>query len=454
MGCRSEALVKSGRWSNWGRNQSADPARRYTPTSEEEVGALVSRGVAERRTVRAVGSGHSFSDIAVTNGLMIDMSRFDDISKVDIATRRVTVGSGVVLADLNQRLREVGLALPNLGDIDAQTLAGATATATHGTGINHQCISAAIVGARLVSGDGGLVDIDEFNRPDLLGPVRCSLGALGIVTEMTLQCVPAFNLHAVESTHDVDEVLERFPTLSANNDHVEFYWFPHTRTAQLKVNNKTSEPEGNARLARFVNDEVLANAGFGLLNVAGRRIPGVVAPVMRAAMKPGQRAEYVAASHAVFCSPRRVRFIEMEYAIPAESVLEAFNRVRDAVSRVGRPISFPIEVRVLGRDNIPLSMASGRVSAFIAVHVPTRTRFDDYFSRIEEIMNDYGGRPHWGKLHFQTAETLAPRYPDWGDFHAALRELDPDGHFANDYLSRVLRGEDFRQMIGERHRGD
>lgn len=434
-------------WTNWGGNQHVHPADVVSPTTEDELGALIGRGVAEQRAVKVVGSGHSFTDIACADGgLMVGMAGFAGIEAVDRVTNRVTVGAGTVLADLNAALHGLGLALPNLGDIDAQTIAGATATATHGTGARFQCISTAIVGARIVTGDGSVLEVSEQERPDLLDAIRVGIGALGIVTSLTLQCVPAFNLHAVDSTHHIDEIVDDIDDLAASNDHVEFYWFPNTEVGQLLVNNRTTEPVARrGRVSSFVNDEVLANGAFGLLNLIGRRFPRIVAPTIGRIIRPGDRTEYIAPSHEVFCSKRRVRFVEMEYAIPRVHLAEAFGRVRSMIADFHRPISFPIEVRVLGADAIPLGTASGRDSAYIACHVYRGTPFQDYFDEVERIMADYGGRPHWGKMHSQTAATLAPLYPGWDDFQAALHELDPDGHFSNAYLDRVLRHEEFQR---------
>ncbi|MFV2039145.1 MAG: D-arabinono-1,4-lactone oxidase [Acidimicrobiales bacterium] len=230
-----------------------------------------------------------------------------------------------------------------------------------------------------------------------------------------------------------------------SNDHVGFFWFPHTRTAQLKVNNRTTR--GIARRPKvdaFLNDQLLSNVGFDIINRIGRRMPKAIPRLISAAMKPGSRVEYVAPGHEVFVSDRRVRFVEMEYAVPRVHLLEAFSRVRSLIDDLEGPISFPIEVRIQRADDIPLGMASERDTGYIAVHVYRGTSHTAYFAAVEQIMADYRGRPHWGKLHSQTAETLAPLYPGWEAFQTVLAELDPDGRFSNPYLDRVLRGPDFK----------
>ncbi len=435
-------------WRNWGRNQLALPAEIARPTSETELTDTIAGAMVSHHKVKVVGSGHSFTDIACTDGVLVDVGALNQIEAVDTATNRLTVGAGIVLSKLNDELHARGLALPNLGDIDAQTIAGATSTGTHGTAAKYQCISAAIVAARIATGDGAVIEVSESDRPDLLAGVRVGLGALGVLTQVTLQCVPAFNLHAAESMSDIDEVLDGFDAATESNDHVEFLWFPHTNTAQYKVNNRTTDPIARrTNLSAFLNDEMVGNVAYGALQVIGKRAPRAIPKLISSVVKPGDRVEYVAPSHEVFCSKRRVRFVEMEYAVPREHLLEAFARVRLLVDQLGRPISFPVEVRVLRGDDIPLSMASGSDVGFIAVHVYQGTPHEAYFAGVEQIMADYSGRPHWGKLHRLRAESLAPLYPGWDSFQKVLAELDPDGHFSNPYLDRVLREPGFRARL-------
>jgi len=436
------ALAHRATWSNWARNQTCAPAEIAHPGSEAELADLVKQAAAAGRRVKAVGAGHSFTSIACTDGVLVDLDGYGRVLGHDPRTGRVTVEAGISLHRLSDELDARGLALENMGDIDRQSVAGATQTATHGTGLRFRNLSSQIVALRLVTGDGTVVEAtgpeDGNENPDVFAAARVGLGALGVLSTVTLRCVPAFRLHAVEEPVPVDEVLADLDDLVAAHDHYEFYWVPHTRWALTKRNRRTDEAaRPRPKVREWVDDMVLNNYAFGVLCRAGRWRPSLIPRLAKIIPNTG-RLDYVDRSDRVFTSPRTVRFYEMEYAIPREALPEALGRVRRLVDEIGMQISFPVEVRVVAPDDIPLSTAYGRETGYIAVHVYKGTPYDAYFSGVERIMDSYGGRPHWGKMHFQRAETLAPRYPRWDDFQAVRARLDPEGRFANPYLDRVL----------------
>jgi len=431
----------SNTWVNWGRNQKCAPDQIARPSTDTQVAKLVCLGVAERKKVRAVGAGHSFSPLCATEGIMIDLSNFNSITRVDQELMLVTVGAGIRLFELNKQLELLGLALPNLGDIDCQSLAGAISTGTHGTGLGFHSISEAVVGIKMITGDGGILQCSTSKNQNFLEAARVGLGSLGIMVEVTLQCVPAFNLRAMEQTTHIESVLELFEAAIETEDHTEFFWFPHTEVGTLKINSKTTDsPSYRSRYKAFLSDEIIANGGFELINRYAKFFPSRAQQMLEKQLATDRKISYVAPSYKVFCSKRRVRFIEMEYAIPLEYLLEAFQKVREVTQQLDSPITFPIEVRVLGADSIPLSPAYGRKSGYIAVHVFRGTPTDPYFRLVEDIMKTYGGRPHWGKMHTRTSRELSDLYPEWNKFQSVLEELDPDGHFSTPYLDRVLRG--------------
>ncbi len=425
-------------WRNWARNQLCSPLRIHTPSSEEELVRIVQAATTDGERVKVVGSGHSFTGIALTDGRLVRPDRYNRVLSEDRANGTVTVQAGITLDRLNEELDARGLALENLGDIAYQTIAGAISTATHGTGRRLGGIATQVAGMRVIAADGTVIECSEDVEPEVFRAARVGLGALGIVSTVTLRCVPAFNLYAIEMPMRVDEVLEALDEHVNRNDHFEFFWVPGTGWALTKRNRRTDEPTApRGRWKEFRDDILLSNVAFGIVCRVGRLRPSLIPRVAKAMPNTG-RTEYTEKSYRVFASPRMIRFYEMEYAVPIEAATEAFNRVRDYVKRSGLILSFPVEVRFTAGDDIPLSTASGRDTCYIAIHVFEGTHYQQYFEAVEDIMDDYGGRPHWGKLHFQTAETLAPRYPEWEAFQKVRARLDPKGVFSNPYLERVL----------------
>ena len=425
---------------NWAGNQRCVPVEVHEPASTAEVAAIVRQAAEAGQRVKVIGGGHSFTDVAMTDGRLLSLDSMRRVLHVGGPEGYdVTVQAGIRLHDLNDELAARGLALPNLGDIDRQSIAGAIATATHGTGAGHGNLATTVVGLELVTGDGSIRRADESSDPELLRVARVGLGALGVVTEVTLRCVPAFNLHAVESIEPLTDVLADFGTVMHGTDHVEFYWMPGARRCQVKRNTRTDAPAEPPSTLAYVRDKWLAeNLAFGAVCRVGRRFPKAAPKVAKLITSGASERELVDRSDRIFCSPRKVRFLEMEYGVPFDAVPDAIGRIARLVETLPFPPLFPIEVRASAGDDIALSTASGRASGWIAIHQYVGAPYEAYFQGVEAIMDDYAGRPHWGKLHFQTSMTLAHRYPGWDDFARLRRELDPAGTFANAYTERVL----------------
>jgi L-gulonolactone oxidase len=290
----------------------------------------------------------------------------------------------------------------------------------------------------MVSGKGERIECSASSQPDLLRVARVGLGALGLISTVTLSCVPRFRLRAVERVERLDAVLEGLDEAVRENEHFELFWIPHTGSALTKRNNRTDAPLApRSPLREFTQDVLVGNLVFGALCRLGRLNPSWI-PRLPRWMPSAGPVDYVDRSDRVFTSPRLVRFVEMEYAIPREAAAEAVRRVRRFVEESGQLVSFPVEVRFVAADDIPLSPAYGRESAFVAVHVYRGMPYEEYFRGVERIMRDFEGRPHWGKIHFQSAETLARLYPEWDRFQEVRARLDPAGRFSNSHLDRVL----------------
>ncbi|HVM28200.1 MAG TPA: D-arabinono-1,4-lactone oxidase [Mycobacteriales bacterium] len=426
-------------WRNWAGNQAMAPARVERPASTDEVSDAVRRAAAEGLRVKAVGSGHSFTGIALTDGLLLDLSRLDRLLRVERETCRVTVQAGMPLHRLNATLAAHGLGLTNMGDIDRQTVAGALSTGTHGTGRRSGGLAAQVAGLELVLADGSVTRCSPDERPELFAGARLGLGALGLLTAVTLQAEPAFLLRAVERPEPLDAVLGGFEHLVAAHDHAEFYWFPHTRTALVKRNDRVEgPPQPLSRLRSVLEDEVLTNGVFTATCRLGRAAPRVVPAVNRLASRALSERTYSDVAPNVFTSPRRVRFRETEWAVPRHLLPDLFGELRTLPERLGLRISFPVEVRVCPADDVPLSTAFGRDSAYVAAHAYVGTPHEAWFRAVGDLAASAGGRPHWGKEHDLAAEDLRPRYPRFDAFVGLRDEVDPERRFANAYLDRVL----------------
>ena len=429
-------------WQNWAGNQSASPLQVAQARDVDDV-SLVVRSAAERGLrVRPVGAGHSFTAAAVTDGVLLRLDHLTGVTSVDPVTGRVRVLSGTRLHQLNPALQEVGLALPNLGDIDRQALAGAIATGTHGTGARLHGIASAVTGLALVLADGTVLECSAERHADVFEAARIGLGALGIVTEVELQCVPAFRLHAVERPEPLLPLLERVQEEADANDHFELYWFPHTDRTMTKRNNRVEEgdtvPGPLPAWRAWVDDELMANGLFERVNRVAARWPATVPTLAQVTGRAQTAREFTDDSWRVFCSRRAVRFVESEYAVPRAAVRDVVLALRDWVDRHDEALPFPVEVRFLAADDLWLSTAHGRDTAYVAVHQYHRMRHERYFAAFEAIVAEHDGRPHWGKLHTLDASRLRRLYPRFDDFLAVRRKLDPTGLFGNAYLERVL----------------
>ncbi|RMI35299.1 D-arabinono-1,4-lactone oxidase [Nocardia stercoris] len=424
-------------WVNWAGDQRCAPTTIAAPRSLDELAGLLKKADETDATVRVVGAGHSFTDTVLTDGTLLSLENMSRIVSTDAATGLVRVEAGATLAAVSAGTHAVGLAFPNLGDIDVQSVAGAQATGTHGTGATLPNLSAAVHSVEVMRADGTTVEVNAENDPDAWRAARVSVGALGVITAVTLQMVPSFVLEAVERPVHIDEVLGDLDGYVDGNDHFEFFLFPHSPMAMTKRNNRVDLPEvPRSATMTYLEDILLANTAFDAMARAGRRYPALIPWVHRTAARAGSYRRVVDRSYRVFASPRTIRFTEMEYALPREHSVEA---VRE-IARISRTFDtpMPMEVRWVAGDDAFLSPAGGRDTCYVAVHQYQGMEYEPYFRACEAVFDSFGGRPHWGKRHFQTAETLRPKYPEWDRFQEVRRRFDPAGRFANPYVDRVL----------------
>jgi FAD-linked oxidoreductase len=426
-------------WRNWAGNQQANAQRVVTPRSTDEVASAVLQASEEGLTVRMTGTGHSFTGAALTDGVRLAPGGLTGVRSIDTASRLVTVEAGLPLHRFNALLADHGLALANMGDIQEQTVSGALQTATHGTGRDTAGLVSQVAGLELVLADGSVVTCSRDERQDLFDAARAGLGTLGVITAITWQTVPAFLLCAQEEPMRWDEVLSRLDEMATENEHFEFYWFPHTEGCLTKRNNRVDGPLAPlSKFKHWLDDQFLSNTVFDGINRITRRVPGMVPTMNAISAKALGARTYTDTSFKIFTSPRTVRFKEQEFAVPRDQLIPTLKELRALFARKDWQISFPIEVRLLPPEDAWLSMAHGRDSAFIAVHVYHKNPHDEYFRGVEELMTAVGGRPHWGKMHTRDASYLETVYPKFSDFQALRDELDPDRLFANPYTDQVF----------------
>jgi FAD-linked oxidoreductase len=434
-----EVTVPGVQWTNWVGDQRCSPAEIARPRSRQELVATIAGAAAAGQTVKVAGSGHSFTDAALTDGVLVQMEALDRVLECDPKTGLVKVEAGIVLRDLNEELHRRGRAMANLGDIDKQTAGGAISTATHGTGAKLQNMSAQLASIELVTAAGETIELSEHNDPDAFRAARVGIGALGAIYALTLRTVPMFKLHRVDEIVPIDSVLADFERAADANEHFEFFTFPYSGSAITIRRNRSEAPlKPRSKLTLTIDAKVVEPVfATGLLKL-GKRWPTLIPHINRRLSPLLAEGDYVDYSHRALTSERNIRFTEMEYAIPREHGPEVIRRVLDWIHSNRFPTSFPLECRVVAADDALLSPSHGRDTCYVAVHQFRGMEWRPYFEAVEAIAGEYGGRPHWGKRHNLSKATLAERYPRFGDFLAVRDRVDPDRVFANDYTRRCL----------------
>lgn len=434
-------LSLTAKWRNWARTEESRPVLEVAPRTIDQVVLAIQRARETGHSLKPIGASHSFTAIGATDGVRLSMEGLRGLVDADLERGRVTLWGGTHLWELPSILDPLGLALENMGDVDRQTITGATSTGTHGTGLGFGGISTQIVGATLITGTGEILDINENQHSELLPAIALGLGALGVIVTVTIQCVPRYLLRAVEAPVPFEEILESYEDRNRAADHFEFYWFPHTASTRTKTNTRLPIESGAkplGKVAKFVDEEVMNNAMLGAVVGFERFVPSATPSINRTIETVSSSRDYSDVSYRVFITNRRVRFREMEYALPLDAVPTALRELRAMIDRKGYRISFPVEVRAAAADKLLLSTAHGRESGYIAVHRYWRDPDHEYFREAEAILKAHDGRPHWGKMHTRDADSLRATYPKFDEFVAVRNRLDPDRVFANSYLDRVL----------------
>ncbi|WP_152396275.1 D-arabinono-1,4-lactone oxidase [Paenibacillus guangzhouensis] len=429
-------------WRNWSGLVRSVPQSIVSPSSVEEVVAVVRACAAEGRKVRVVGSGHSFTKLVQTDDVLVSLDRMQGVIAVDQARGIAEVWGGTKLDRLGEELHAHGVAQENLGDINAQSIAGAISTGTHGTGERLGSIATQAVSITVVTAAGEILECTPEQHEELFRAMQVSLGMFGIIVKLKLRVIPSYALRYRSSKMSFSACLNQLDQFKRENRHFEFYWFPYTDVAQVKLTNMTDEVPGTPSRWSYWKVMLMENALFWVLSECCRFIPRLCKPISRLSAAGVPNVQEVGYSHRIFATPRLVRFNEMEYSIPADRMKLVLEEIRDAVDQHRYAVHFPIECRYVRGDDLWLSPANGRDSAYIAVHMYRGMAYTAYFAKVEEICRRHGGRPHWGKMHTMQAEQFRAVYPKWEAFMALRAQLDPEGMFLNPYLAEMIAQQD------------
>ena len=421
-------------WKNWSGYVECPRTPVVTPDSGAQLAQVLADAARDGKPVRMVGAGHSFSPLVASEGVIVSLDKLQGVIDVDAQTHVARVHAGTRLYALGAALAQRGLAMENLGDINVQSIAGATSTGTHGTGLAFGNLATQIAALKFVTADGHEVVASPTENPQLFDGGRIALGSLGVLTELSLRLVPAFRLRLERGKMDLEDCLAQADALVAANRSFEFYWLPHTESVLTKKWNVTDAPVDRMGVGRWVSDVLLENTAFGLLCDVGKAVPSWCPPLSRFCASLISRSEQVDASWSMLSPVRQVRFNEMEWSVPAARGADALREIKALIARREFPLMFPLEYRWVRGDDIWLSPNHGRDSVHISVHQYRGMPFEGYFEAVQAICLNHGGRPHWGKVHSLEAAQLARLYPRWDDFLALRERMDPAGRFLTPYL--------------------
>lgn len=422
---------------NWSGNVSWAPNKVFYPSSEEEIAAIVKQASQQGKKVRIIGSGHSFTPLCKTDDYLISLDNFQGIIHIDKDKKQARVKAGTKLKTLNLLLDKEGLALENLGDIDVQSIAGAISTGTHGTGakLGNLCTQARAL--KFINGEGDVVSCSENENPELFKAAVLSLGALGVITEFTIQCVPAYNLALNIRKKRLEDILNSYAQYNTHNRHFELYWFPHTPYVLTKELNQSDKADKDT-FSDYLQEVVLENYALKALCELSYLVPVLSRAISRLAASTVSDYHKSKRSYKVFSTYRIVRFNEMEYNVPVEAYAEVMKAITQWVNKHHHHVMFPVENRFVKGDDILLSPAYQRDSAYIAIHCYNKKEYKAYFDAVEDIFKAHGGRPHWGKIHNLKRGELEKLYPEFDAFCKIRDEQDPDEVFLNPYLQTIF----------------
>ncbi len=429
--------MKSGYWQNWSGSVKFNPQHIFTPSTIEEVVFIVKKAKIENKKIRVVGSRHSFTPLISTTDYLVSLDHLQGVISIDKEKQIAEVWAGTKLERLGQELYQLGFSQENLGDINIQSIAGALLTGTHGTGVQHGILATQIEEITVVLPNGEVIVCSKTKNIDLFKAIGVSLGLLGIVVKMKIRIKPATTyryeskkIHTMDLYHQLDE-------MKKVNEHFEFYMFPYSKNIQIKLMNETRTKNHSFKFEKW-KVATIENKAFWFLSEISRNLPKTSKMISRLCAQNVPNSKMVGPSFQLFSTVRNVKFNEMEYSIPKAKMVDATKTIQEEIIKKKFNVHFPIECRFVKADDFLISPASARDSGYIAIHMYKGMPHQDYFKRIEEILQSYGGRPHWGKMHNMTLDQLHRLYPQLTQFLEIRSKLDPNNIFVNAYLGKLF----------------
>ncbi|MES2799733.1 MAG: D-arabinono-1,4-lactone oxidase [Bacteroidota bacterium] len=422
----------------WSEFVTWSPKEVLMPNSDSDIMQMIQQANEEQKKIRLIGSGHSFTPLCETEDFTMSLDNLQGVINQD--GNLVTAHGGTKLYRLGDELEKLGLSQENLGDINKQSVAGAISTGTHGTGINFGSISTQVEVISFINGKGEKHTASKSDSdPTLFRALQLSLGTFGVLTEIKLKCEKAFHLELKIRKEKLDEKLEQLEQVLNENRHFEFYQVPPTNWIQAKYSNVVDEASSKtSKVGEFINDVVLENWALGMLCKINKVYPKSSKTISNITAKFISNERKVKESHKVFSTVRNVKFKEMEYNVPLENYKTVVKELQQLIAKNNYNISFPIEHRFVQQDNIMLSPANGRNSAYIACHVYKGMDHTRYFADLEAMFVEHGGRPHWGKMHTRDVEFFSQVYPEFSEFNELRKQHDPNELFVSPYIKKIL----------------
>lgn len=418
-------------WQNWSGSQHAYPVQRLAPMNATELATQLAQAA---QPIRPVGAGHSFNGQCATEGSLLSLDFLQGIEQHDAAQHQATVWAGTRLSQLGEQLAAIGQEMWTLPDINKQTLAGALATGTHGSGVDIPAMHGRVLGFELITVDGQTLWCSPTQESEVFHAALVGLGSFGVMTRVQLANWALQLTKRQTQVRPLAQMLQDWPALQQRHRQAEFFYLPSTGLAVQVLHdaaNGTRQPRGEDQDMQALMDLKQLRDWFAWSPRIRRFL----------AQRLGQsHGTEVAVDHSwrLLSSERSVRFHEMEYHVPLDQQLAAFAQIVEIIETEFPEVFFPIELRTVAADQQAwLSPFYQRATGSIAIHAYYVEDYHKLFTRLEPVLRQYQGRPHWGKMHQLVGRDFAELYPQWEQVCRVRAQLDPKQRLLNPYLKTI-----------------